>query len=372
MSEEISNLSNYFSDSDNEDDLVNLPHEFNEKIILPKNLLFNTNVDFRIQNKRNTSRKKLSTKRFRFESKLSTIENQENFSLSNSMNLLENEVKSGVIEKKIFEIFIKKKNNIQFKLTESYKKISDFRLKHENWISFINPDNLLSIIYHMNDSKKEIALKTMSKYCKDILTDYSIILPPTKKKNITSDLLILNLTSSLNGKYLAASHENGSLSLWKLSSLTTPPRKIEAHKGPARCLTFEDQGLLLISGGSDDRIVKVWNIEKNTVLYQEWDIENKYASPMNDIASRGEFIAACFGNGEIHVWKLNYSSLQMVLNIDEAPVNSICFSKNEEFLISAGDNQKVIFFFYLSIICLLYNKNFQKKNKFFFFFCIII
>ncbi len=80
---------------------------------------------------------------------------------------------------------------------------------------------------------------------------------------------ILNFSISFDKKWLAAGCTGGSVAIWDLANLPSPPRVLQAHTGDIWAIEFAPADLRLLTC-SDDALIKIWdfpNLEKPAKVF---------------------------------------------------------------------------------------------------------
>lgn len=99
-----------------------------------------------------------------------------------------------------------------------------------------------------------------------------------------------------------------------------------------RSLCFSSDGQCLVTGG-DDKIIKIWNIQDNTVVKRLTDHTNSVCSV--EVSPNGIYLVSGDEDGMIIVWDVNMGvSLHKLSGNDKRSVELLCFSPDSKLFVA--------------------------------------
>lgn len=133
---------------------------------------------------------------------------------------------------------------------------------------------------------------------------------------------------------LAAGHDDGRVSLWKLPALA-PLGDLEGHDDGISALAFTADGKQLTTAGDDHRI-RVWDVGTKG-LVREWRGHTDRV-PGLAWAPSGEFLISVGWDTTARVWEPGTNDPAMLLNAHADQVNAVAFSPDGNLLACADSD----------------------------------
>jgi WD40 repeat protein len=145
---------------------------------------------------------------------------------------------------------------------------------------------------------------------------------------------ITAIAFSPDSKILAAGHDDGRVSLWKLPSLTRIG-DLEGHDDAVSALAFTADGTQLTTAGDDHRI-RVWDVKSKT-LVREWKGHTDRVPGLAWHPS-GEFLISVGWDTTARVWEPGKDDPAMLLNAHSDQVNAVAESPDGGLLACADSD----------------------------------
>ncbi|GAU93440.1 hypothetical protein RvY_05379-2 [Ramazzottius varieornatus] len=156
------------------------------------------------------------------------------------------------------------------------------------------------------------------------------------------------LSVQWSGSSLASGSADKSIRLWKAAGsnghqveLKEPNfSPIKEHLGHVHCVTFSSFGTLLVTCGSDGRVI-IWDANTgDQIAVAVFPSSNRSALRCCRVSHDSKLIAAAGDGDVIALWTFDKTSgnltLQKVFSGHDATITSICFTHNSTLLLSAS------------------------------------
>jgi len=141
----------------------------------------------------------------------------------------------------------------------------------------------------------------------------------------------------------AARHEDFPLIVWRVSASgeLSEHRRLLGHSQPIRSVAFDASGQRIASA-SDDRSVRVWNVERGALLQT---LEG-HAGWVRDVAFHPNrpWLASAGFDESVRLWSLDDGSELSRLHDHTHGVLSVAFSPDGRWLASAGEDRRVLLY----------------------------
>jgi RNA polymerase sigma factor (sigma-70 family) len=142
---------------------------------------------------------------------------------------------------------------------------------------------------------------------------------------------------SPDGKLLVGAGMTKVVYLWDVASGKQVAR-LEGHEGSVRAVAFSAQGDKLVSG-DDKAVVRLWDVAGAKALRS---LEVKEAVYAVTFSPDGKTVAAAGLDKTARVWKTEGGELVHHLQAHAGPIESIAFSRDGQFLVTAGWDQTLV------------------------------
>ena len=146
---------------------------------------------------------------------------------------------------------------------------------------------------------------------------------------------VFALAFSPDGKTLAAAGGNGVVNLWDAANGRLK-QTLQSNSGPVRAITFILDSRQLVTGGSWDRHIKVWNTLKGVVEYS-FKSDDKILTLA--LHPSGNLLASGCLNRTLIVWDITSGEQRFVRLDHKRAVRSLAFSPDGQILASASDDR---------------------------------
>jgi WD40 repeat protein len=151
---------------------------------------------------------------------------------------------------------------------------------------------------------------------------------------VDAESWVTALAFSPDNSVLAAGHDDGRVSLWRLPSLG-PLGELEGHDDDVSALTFNSDGTQLTTAGDDHRI-RVWDV-KSKELVREW---RGHTDRVPGLAwhSSDDFLISVGWDTTARVWEPGKDDPAMLLNAHSDQVNAVSVSPDGGLLACADSD----------------------------------
>ncbi|XP_042474870.1 protein SLOW WALKER 1 [Macadamia integrifolia] len=141
-----------------------------------------------------------------------------------------------------------------------------------------------------------------------------------------------------DGKLLAAGGESGIVQVFDAKSKSNLHRKLRGHTRPVRLVRYPRFDKLHLFSGSDDSLVKYWDIASETELLSLQGHKDYVRSGFASPASSDMFATGSYDH-TVKVWDVRVSSLNSVMEVNHGkPVEDVVFLPSGGLLATAGGN----------------------------------
>jgi WD40 repeat protein len=151
---------------------------------------------------------------------------------------------------------------------------------------------------------------------------------------VEAESWVTALAFSPDSQVLAAGHDDGRVSLWKVPGLTALG-DLEGHEDGISALAFNADGTQLTTAGDDHRI-RVWDVKKKS-LVREWQGHTDRVPGLAWHPS-GEFLISVGWDTTARVWEPGRDEPTMLLNAHSDQVNAVAVSPDGKLLACADSD----------------------------------
>lgn len=147
--------------------------------------------------------------------------------------------------------------------------------------------------------------------------------------------------SPIGSYYFASANQDKTVTMYSTDRVA-PIRLMTGHTSDANCLSWHDNGSLILSG-SDDKTARVWDIRTGKGVMKLLGSSSAISSVC--FSPYGNLMAAGSDSGKIYLWDALTSRMMGILQGHEKAINSVAFSGDNQSLISGGSDCSVRIWF---------------------------
>src|SRR4051812_22444041 len=151
---------------------------------------------------------------------------------------------------------------------------------------------------------------------------------------VEAESWVTTIAFAPDNSVLAAGHDDGRVSLWKLPKLT-PLGDLEGHEDGISALIFNEDGTQLTTAG-DDHLLRVWDV-KSKKLVREFKGHTDRVPGLAWHPS-GKFLISVGWDTTARVWELDKDDPSMLLNAHSDQVNAVAISPDGGLLACADSD----------------------------------
>jgi WD40 repeat protein len=151
---------------------------------------------------------------------------------------------------------------------------------------------------------------------------------------VEAESWITAIAFSPDNTVLAAGHDDGRVSLWKLPSLA-PLGELDGHDDDVSALAFNSDGTQLTTAGDDHRI-RVWNVRSKELVRELRGHTDRVPGLAWDPS--GAFLISVGWDTTARVWEPGKDDPAMLLNAHSDQVNAVAFSPDGGLLACADSD----------------------------------
>ena len=151
---------------------------------------------------------------------------------------------------------------------------------------------------------------------------------------VEAESWVTNLAFSPDKQVLAAGHDDGRVSLWKLPALTALG-DLEGHEDAISALSFSADGSQLTTAG-DDHHIRVWNVKSKELVRELKGHTDRV--PGLAWHPSGQFLISVGWDTTARVWEPGKDEPAMLLNAHSDQVNAVAFSPDGGLLACADSD----------------------------------
>jgi|GEM_PF-2599006 len=157
-----------------------------------------------------------------------------------------------------------------------------------------------------------------------------------RKEIVSNDFINRSLAVSADGRWLAVGTAGSIIQLFDLKSGRSAPSILQGHNGVVGSLAFTPDNNFLVSSGTNDRTIRMWNLGS---LSGQVIANTPSAVRSLAVSANGQYIAAGTNDGSVTFYNKNegYAESQFFQDPGNA-VYAVAFS-NTGNLIAAGDKE---------------------------------
>jgi WD40 repeat protein len=156
----------------------------------------------------------------------------------------------------------------------------------------------------------------------------------TEQARVEAESWVTALAFSPNATILAAGHDNGRVSRWKIPSLA-PLGDLEGHEDAVSALTFSADGTQLVTAGDDHRI-RIWDVKVHGLVREMRGHTDRV--PAVAWHPSGEYLISVGWDTTARVWEPGTDDPTMLLNAHSDQVNAVAVSPDGALLACADSD----------------------------------
>ena len=154
------------------------------------------------------------------------------------------------------------------------------------------------------------------------------------ERDIKNDLDIITISS--DDHWLAGGSNQGKIWLWNLQDKSTDPIIIKGHNGPIDAITFSNNNQWIVTGSTDDKEVKIWNMKLNNLATQNVSNFTSFSDLIITFSPDGNWLATA-EDSLIFLRLINsLNNPPIILRGHEDGIVELAFSPDKQWLASAS------------------------------------